>query len=229
MSRWFFSILVVKRKTRNKFRSPPNGKVGVEAAVQALPGLAGHVLVQVLAVHPQHRRHHLLPSTSLSLKLEQLILSCSKDVLGNSSEAAISRKTSSHPSALLFGGGGGGVQMMVVVGGKYFIFPAAAAGRPALALGHHLTLLPRGPAAEQTVGAGSQRTSTSTRPPPPPLYTLLISALGRRQTPQLMPPPHESRLLQQGGESRSAHPDSRQVNARPSSSPELPQTAPSDR
>ena len=44
--------------------------------------------------------------------------------------------------------------MMVVVGGKYFIFPAAAAGRPALALGHHLTLLPRGPAAEQTVGAG---------------------------------------------------------------------------
>ena len=122
------------------------------------------------------------------------------------------------------------MQMMVVVGGKYFIFPAAAAGRPALALGHHLTLLPRGPAAEQTVGAGSQRTSTSTRPPPPPLYTLLISALGRqRQTPQLMPPPHESRLLQQGGESRSAHPDSRQVNARPSSSPELPQTAPSDR
>ena len=77
------------------------------------------------------------------------------------------------------------MQMMVVVGGKYFIFPAgAAAGRPALALGHHLTLLPRGPAAEQTVGAGSQRSSTSTRPPPPPLYTLLISALGRqRQTP----------------------------------------------
>ena len=47
------------------------------------------------------------------------------------------------------------MQMVVVVGGKYFIFPAAgAAGRPALALGHHLTLLPRGPAAEQTVGAG---------------------------------------------------------------------------
>ena len=78
----------------------------------------------------------------------------------------------------------------------------------------------------QLVRVGSQRSSTSTRPPPPPLYTLLISALGRRQTPQLMPPPHESRLLQQGGESRSAHPDSRQVNARPSSSPNSPKPPP---
>ena len=35
----------------------PEGEVGVEATLQALAGLAGHVLVQVLAVHPQHRRH----------------------------------------------------------------------------------------------------------------------------------------------------------------------------
>ena len=71
---------------------------------------------------------------------------------------------------------------MVVVGGKYFIFPAAAAaGRPALALGHHLTLLPRGPAAEQTVGSPRShhhcRHSSATTP------GLISAAVGRTAPP----------------------------------------------
>ena len=56
-------------KSKQASGKAPDGKVRVEAAVEALPRLAGHVLVQVLAVHPQHRCH---PPTS-SLKLGQLI------------------------------------------------------------------------------------------------------------------------------------------------------------
>ena len=44
-------------KSKQASGKAPDGKVRVEAAVEALPRLAGHVLVQVLAVHPQHRCH----------------------------------------------------------------------------------------------------------------------------------------------------------------------------
>ena len=80
----------------------------------------------------------------------------------------------------------------------------------AAAPGRHLTLLPRGPAAEQTVGSPRshhRRHSSATTP------GLISAALGRTA-----PPPWLGAclLLTKAGccRERSAHPDSRQVNAR---------------
>ena len=50
----------VKRSEKvglNVVAKAPDGKICVEAAVEALACLAGNVLVQVLAVHTKHRCH----------------------------------------------------------------------------------------------------------------------------------------------------------------------------
>ena len=50
-------MLYVGMEAEQASDKAPDGKVRVEATVETLPRLAGHVLVQVLAVHPQHRCH----------------------------------------------------------------------------------------------------------------------------------------------------------------------------
>ena len=102
---------------------------------------------------------------------------------------------------------------LVLVGQQQQEEAAAAPGR-------HLTLLPRGPAAEQTVGSPRshhRRHSSATTP------GLISAAVGRTAPPLAgsMPPPHESRLLQ-----RAVRPPGLPASQCPPPLPQLPQTAP---
>ena len=88
------------------------------------------------------------------------------------------RKSTTHPPPVF---GACEVQMMVVASISYsLLVPASTSSRRLLPPGAHLTLLPRGPAAEQTVGSPRshhRRHSSATTP------GLISAAVGRTEPP----------------------------------------------
>lgn len=137
-------------------------------------------------------------------------------------QVSILRKTTTHPSPV-FGGGASEVHTMAVVASISYSLVLVGQQQQeeaAAAPGRHLTLLPRGPAAEQTVGSPRshhRRHSSATTP------GLISAAVGRTAPPLAgsMPPPHESRLLQ-----RAVRPPGLPASQCPPPLPQLPQTAP---